>query len=439
MSRPRAEFALALAVTLAFAAAPAVGPARCFAQAAHGEPQSPRSGDAGPAGAIAAALLQHGFESVSVVSRGDTVTVWFENRIYRYEMAALGVVALLAAPEADSAGVLELVSVTRGVPNAALSARAGDWTAFLRGDASAEWFRERLVVRPGPRAERAPEGKPRRDSANPSRWKLDLAARPLLEFQFGAKEDPFELGFWIAPEATLSPFRGGLVTAQAKIRVTDEFDPNSPAVTPGRTTISAARWIGGAWLAAASAGLFSEERYGFAAETAHLIGDGSFEVRAGGDLSGFIRFEEDSTSYSDLEQWSAFTAVTYRLRGIDLETTVLGGRFYEGDAGARVDVLRRWGEVDFSLYGIKTEDGSVAGFRLTIPLPVERLGAPARVRLATVPNFPIEYRESVEPVGRQVRLFDNTARFRKGLFPTVVHNNVADLRQGRRFLEGEGG
>ncbi len=424
MRRPRALVALGLLV--------AAGPSRLSAQVPPDEHYS-------IAGAIAPAFLRHGFESVSVVSHGDSVTVWFENRIYRYEMTALGAVALLAAREADSATVLELVSMTRGVPNAAVSARAGDWSAFLRGDASAEWFAERLEIRPGPLAERAPEGRSRRREANPSRWKVDLAARPLFEFQFGLKGDPFQFGLWIAPEATLSPFRGGLLTLQGRIRITDEFGSGSRAVAPGRATLSAARWFRGTWLAAASAGHFSEERYGIAAETARLLGDGSFEVRAGGDLSGFIRFAESATSYSDIEQWSAFAAVTHRARGLDLETTVTGARFFEGDLGARLDVLRRWGEVDLSLFGVKTEAGSVGGFRLTVPLPVERLGAPARVRLATVPYFPWEYRESIDPVGLQVRLFDNTARFRKGLLPSVIRNNIADLRGARRFVEaGEG-
>ncbi len=420
MRRPRALVAFGLLI--------AAGSSRSFAQVPPDEHDS-------IAGAIASALLRHGFESVSIVSHDDTVTVWFENRIYRYEMTALGAVALLAAREADSATVLELVSVTRGVPNAAVSARAGDWSEFLLGDASADWFRERLVVRAGPRAESVPEGRSRRWEANPSRWKVDLAARPLFEFQFGLKGDPFQFGLWIAPEATLSPFRGGILTLQGKIRITDEFGSESRALAPGRATLSAARWFGGTWLAAASAGHFSEERYGVAAEMARLLGDGSFEVRAGGDLSGFIRFAKVSTTYSDIEQWSAFAAVTHRARGIDLETTVTGGRFYEGDVGARVDVLRRWGEVDLSFFGVKTEGGSIGGFRLSVPLPVERLGDPARVRLVTVPYFPWEYRESVDPVGLQVRLFDNTARFRKGLLPSVVRNNIAALREARRFVK----
>lgn len=388
---------------------------------------------------ISGALLGHGFESVSAGLAGDTLTVWFENRVYRYEMTALGVVALLAAPEVEPSAVLVLVPVTRGVPNVAISARAGDWDAFVRADSSSAWFRERVVIRPGPHAAAASESRPRRSEENPSRWKVDLAARPLLEFQFGAVTDPFQFGFWIAPEATVSPFRGGQLTVQAKVRVTDEFDSHSRAVAPGRTTLSVAGWLPGDWLGAASAGHFADERYGLAAEMSRFLGDGSFEVRFGGDISGFIRFAEEETRYSAIEKWSSVAAVTYRTRGRDIETTLSGGRYYEGDAGARLDIVRRWGESEVGLFGIKTESGTVGGMRISVPLPVRRLGAPSRLRFVTVPYFPWEYRESSEPAGLQVRLFDNTARFRKGLLPTVVKNNIEALRTARRYVASGGG
>jgi hypothetical protein len=398
--------------------------------------------DAPPPGSeerIARSLLGHGFESVSVAASGDTVTVRFENRVYRYEMVAVGAAALLCAPELDSASVLELVPQTRGVANIAIAARASEWSAFLAGGASPEWFRERLTLRPGPAAARTAPASAPIPEANPSRWKLDLGLRPLLEFQFGQVNDPFQFGFWVAPEATISPFRGGLLTLQVKVRVEDELDADSPVITPGRTTLSAARWLPGAWLGAASAGLFADNRYGVAAEASRIVGAGAFEVRLGGDLSGFIEFNENETSYSNMEQWSSFAAVTYRTSGMNLETTLTGGRFFEGDAGGRLDILRRWGEVEVGFFGIKTESGSLGGFRLSVPLPVRRLGPPARIRFVTVPYFPWEYRESGEAVGGQVRLFDSSTRFRKGLHPITLRNEIEDLREARRFVAaGEG-
>ena len=141
--------------------------------------------------------------------------------------------------------------------------------------------------------------------------------------------------------------------------------------------------------------------------------------------------------YSRLETWSAFVAGTYRTRGIDLETTVTGARFMEKRLGGRLDVARRFGETRVDFFGIKTRDDSVVGMEFEIPLPVRRWSRPRTVRLATVPDFPLVYRESVQDVGRQVSMFDDIERLRMGLYPTFILNNLDDLRSG--LPRGEGG
>ena len=113
---------------------------------------------------------------------------------------------------------------------------------------------------------------------------------------------------------------------------------------------------------------------------------------------------------------------------IDVELNVTGGRFIHGDRGARVDLLRHFGETDFGFFAIKSNEGAVGGFRISLPLPVERQLRPARFRPVTVPAFPFEYREDQEPTGKRVRIFDNLDRFRKGLTPMFLMNNLDDLR-----------
>src|SRR6185503_11332555 len=80
-------------------------------------------------------LVEHGFENVAVATDSATTTVWFENRIYRYDMTALGVAATLslAALDSSASGVLELVPENRGVALIAISAPVPAWREFLSG------------------------------------------------------------------------------------------------------------------------------------------------------------------------------------------------------------------------------------------------------------------------------------------------------------------
>ncbi len=58
---------------------------------------------------ITEVVLAQGFENVGVELAENRVTVWFENRKYRYDMTAIGVVARVVGAELDSGVVLELI------------------------------------------------------------------------------------------------------------------------------------------------------------------------------------------------------------------------------------------------------------------------------------------------------------------------------------------
>jgi hypothetical protein len=380
------------------------------------------------------ALTARGFENVVVSETPETVTVWYENRIYRYEMAGLGEAASLAASDLDSTRTLIMVPENRGVAIVAVAAAAGAWRRFLAGDADASWFRSRVRILADGEVPRPPSGAVRSNSRS---WRTDLALRPLFSFELGIADDPFQYSAWLAPEAVMSPATGVLLTLQGEIRLHDDFDDFGRDVVPGRNTTSWGGRLPGGWLGAASAGIFPNHRYGVAARTGRLFENGAFEAQIGGDLSGFLKFSRHVVLYSPLETWSAFVAGTYRTPGIDLETTVTGARFMEKRLGGRLDVGRRFGETRVDFFGIKTKDASVVGMEIEVPLPVRQWSRPGAVRVRTVPTFPLTYRESVHDIGRQVSMFDDLERLRKGLYPTFILNNLEDLRSA--LPSGEGG
>lgn len=375
---------------------------------------------------LAAAVEALQFENLDVASTGDRVIVSYENRVYRDPLEAMGRLVSTAAALLDSGTVLEVRPLSRGTPVLSASASAGDWLALLQGKLGADEFRTRLHVdggsaSPGDILQRATAG-------SSSWWKVDLALRPITEVQLGVADDPFAMAFWLAPEATVMPFRGALLTAQGIVEIEDEFDPFSRKFRPGRTTLSYGGWLPGSWLGTASIGYFPGNRYGVAFQAGRYIHGGDIEVRLSGDYSGFLKFSRnDVVLYSGLEAWTGVVSVVHRLSGLDLVTTASGGRFLYGDLGGSLDVARRFDETEFAFFAVKSDEGSVAGLRFRVALPVRRASAPRRVRLTTVPDFPFEYREDVDLVGIRVNLYDDLSRFRQRLDPVYLRNNLDRL------------
>lgn len=380
--------------------------------------------------AILRELAALGFENLAVDAQPGAVTVWFENRVVRNELEALGAVAAVASRSLDPDLLLELIPENRGVPLLCAVAPAEDWRAFLGGAADPAVFRERLRILPrrtSGESLRIPAGAAR---SNRRGWRTDFAVRPLIAFELGVPDDPLQLGAWLAPEAVMSPARGVLLTAQGTIQLQNDMDPYLRTVAPGRNTVSYGRWLLGGSLLAANAGLFSTDRYGAAIEVGRLFGNGTIELRVGGDKTGEIKFLHTVIVYSPIQAWSAYAAVTHRPRGIDLETTATFARFMEGDVGGRVDVARRFGEARVSFFAIETREDAVIGLETLIPLPVKRLSRPRGLRPVTVGEFPLTYRESVVNIGRQARPYDNLDRMRKRLYPSYVWNNLDAVRRG---------
>jgi hypothetical protein len=388
------------------------------------------------AGVIIRELAALGFENLAVDARPGTVTVWFENRVIRHELEALGEVAATASRSLDPDRLLELIPENRGVPLLCVVARAGDWRAFLEGATDPTVFRERLRLLPS-RASGEPLRIPAGVKASNRRWwRTDLAIRPLIAFELGVADDPFQLAAWFAPEAVMSPARGVLLTAQGTIQLQDDIDPYLRTVAPGRNTLAGGGWLPWGCLAAANVGLFSDSRYGAAIEVGRLFANGAIELRGGGDKTGEIKFLHTVTVYSPIQAWSAYAAVTHRPRGIDLETTATFARFMEGEVGGRLDVARRFGEARVSFFAIQTREDAVLGVETLIPLPVRRWPRPRALRPVTVGEFPLTYRESVADIGRQVRVYDNLDRLRERLYPSYVWNNLDAVRRGAEMARG---
>jgi hypothetical protein len=298
---------------------------------------------------------------------------------------------------------------------------------LVRGGISPEEFGANLRIGPGRPSSAA--------RAKSPRWMTDVAVRPVWRFELGRPDDVFRSTFALAPEITMSPLSGTLLTGQLLIRVKNDLEPDASDVAPGRCTVSVAGWLPQSVLAAVSSGIFPDDRWGVAAETARVFLDGWLELGAGGDVSGRLEFTKDAILYSPLESWSAFAQATGRTPRVDLEVRGAFARFLEGDLGVRVDVARRFHEARVSFFGIKTEAETVGGLQLALPLPVKRQMQPRRLRPVTVPTFPIEYRDKLGNFGRQLSHFHDVDWVRKGLLPTFVRNNLGDLRRALPYLE----
>ena len=355
-----------------------------------------------PGQELEAELAERGLEAVRVAPGSGGPVVAFENRRYRYDVRALREVAAAAGPSAV------VVPYRRGWPLMAL-APGPDGSLRVVDSAPA-----RVGGRP----------------LNPSAWTLDLVLRPQVAFEFGNFADPVESQLNLMPEADLRLWRGARVLAQLIVPIQNELDEAGDDVRPGLLTASQVwRFPEGIW-ASATAGYFSQRRYGIDLEALRFFWNG--RIGLGGRLgyTGFAAYANEEWLYDDLDTvtWTAYaTVAVWPELGLAVQPAV--GRFLDGDVGVQVDVRRAFGEVEVAFRGVHTEHGTDAGFSLVVPLPGSRHLEPMRVRprLAEELAWTYWYR-ALPDAGRMYRTGQSLGELWGELHPAYLQ---ARLQRGR--------
>lgn len=397
----------------------------CFAVTASGA-QASQSEDA--LDGLAGSLIDQGFENVLVSQEsGDLVRVYYENRIFRYEMRAMGVVLALVDGALPEPWTVTLIPLRAGVPVVAVTAAWDEYKRFVSGELDAGDFADALVISTSPPA---PELK---ESSNHSFMRLDLSAGPSFSLEFEQFEDSLRGRLNAVPQAEISVAKGLMGTGQLIVPLIDEIKEKTSGVRPGRVTLD---WLTrqGSVLGLARAGIFNNQRYGLSVGAGRWAWGDRLLFTGHGDLTGELSVKDGVWEYSDLEMFTYFVEAKYFYPYLDVTVSAGFGRFLGEDNGGRIDLVRAIGELEIGFFAIKTESDSLGGILLDIPLPLARYSKPKAVRFKTVPHMIWEYRDEVSAIGRLPSGGLSIENLYKSLAPVFIRNNVSEWMESRRFI-----
>ena len=121
-------------------------------------------------------------------------------------------------------------------------------------------------------------------------------------------------------------------------------------------------------------------------------GSGRFEFGGRIGRTGFARYLDGEWQYASLDTWTRSVSAGYNVARYALSVRATYARFLRGDSGLIVDVDRHFGEFEIGFFGILSEEGENAGFRIAIPLFMRRHMKPRRVRVRSADSFRWSYR-----------------------------------------------
>ena len=344
-------------------------------------------------------LAGHGFANVAVLVADGRVAATFENTRYRDERRALREAARLLAPLLRDHRELVLALESRGIPVAAarFAAPPGGAISSLTGEEPAGAHPTvSLDVSALPPALHAA---PRTD---PTFGRLEVVVHPWIEAQLGDFDDPVQSRLGLAPELRVPLRRGMTLSAQLLFALQDELFPDQSAVRPGVATLNQTVRLARRVFLSATAGAFTRDRYGVDLEGRAFSADGRWAAGAQVGMTGAADYARDGWRFGPMDGPVALADVARRIARYDLTLQATAGWFLDGDGGVRLDVRRRFGELEVGWFALRTGGGSNGGVVLRVPLPPPAHAARGRVRLRVADAFRWEYRyRGLERAGRR--------------------------------------
>jgi hypothetical protein len=364
-------------VERASAASADQGIAGCATSASEAEPELTRR--------ATQLLTEHGFANVAAVAEGGCLLVTYENARFRDERRALRKAAALIAPLLDADRQLVLVPTHRAIPlvTARLASAAdqapADSTETSNPTISLDVSRLPAALLDAPRA-------------SSSFGRVDVVVHPWFEASFGAYDNPVASRTAVAPELRMDVRPGLSVSAQALLTLQDDLHTGESRVRPGWVTVNQTVRLPRNVFVSATAGTFNPNRYGADLEARAYFANGRLSAGTQMGLTGAASYARTGWQRSPMRDETALVDVTWRVLPYDLLLRATAGAFLADERGVRLDVSRRFGELEIGWFLLASDDGQNGGLVLRIPLLPRTYGRPAPLRLRSTETYRWQYR-----------------------------------------------
>ncbi len=375
--------------------------------------------------AVTERLALAGFENIRSALRNDTLYVGLENRVWRSQARGAAEALRAIAPAAGEATVIALTLLHHDIPVTSLVVPRRQLDDFLAGRTGADEFTGSVKAGYDSRAYRAVLAALPRERSSPG--KLDATLGPSLRMRFGNFDRPLEAGFCLAPAIQVMLRRGMTLTAGVLIPLYTNLldDEEGYAVRPGQVTLNQTFRLPYDLFVSASAGCFTQNRYGFDGEARKFLVHGRITIGGRLGYTGRLRVIDGSIRYTLPDRFTWFADASWRWDRYDLLIKAGYGGFIAGDRGWRADVSRQFGEITAGFYAQRTGGMWNGGFSFIVPLPPRHYGTKGWVRVRPVSQVGWEYRARGLPeTGRSYSTGNGMGDWMPGMDPAWIRNRI---------------
>ncbi len=380
-------------------------------------------------------LVEKGFENVVVRQKSDELTIEYENRRYRNQISAIGVVLAIASDKEKTSETFHLIPKNRDIPLVTISTERKSYSDFMEGQISEETYADKIqithhVSSPG---EDHLFDYYQTSKANRSIWKLDLLLKPHVNMIFGGSPDKCLTELNLIPELSLSPITGMKISGMILLSVVDEISSWNKPVRPGRIVINQTFRLPQNLFFSATAGHFDLSNYGLSTELVWLT-EKNLSLGFSSAYTGSYSYYEHVWEHLEMDNWTNLGRVSYKVPAWDFTASLDFGQFLYNDRGVRMNLSRDFGETTFGFFAYVTDEDKEGGFMIKFPISPVQKSSVGRCRINFPDSFTWTYRYSSTRSAKYLKNGNSIDSFMKTLYPSHIINNLKKIKQAKKFI-----
>ena len=327
-------------------------------------------------------LANDGFENIQIkIGNDNSIWIYYENRRYRNELTALGIVLRYAAETFLETEKYIFIPRYRSVDLCFITVIPKLYRQFLNNQITAYDFIDCLEF------SHSSPGQPltgyETASTQSSLFNFDFIMQPGFKTQFSRPGDPVQMQFNFLTDFTTMIAPGTQLYGQWIFPIYNEFQTREGESRLGQLYVNQLVRLPSAVYLGLSAGLFEYSYVGFSSQVQRffLKDQFSFSVRFDYFSNHFSR--TGLQAFSPLEnQTSYLLQAQYFFKQVNFRASLTWGRYVLGDQGWRVDFSRTFHELELGFMGVWNESlGFLTGLNVKLPFPIARYASPSRIRI----------------------------------------------------------
>ena len=331
-------------------------------------------------------LSEHGFENIYVTSRdnGD-LAIYYENRLYRDELYAAGMVMALIDDHLEEGVNVILIPSRRALPVCELYINRTGYREFLVKKDAAESFVNVSEVQ---------QALPKRRGhfERPSFGKVDLTVYPTFSVYLGNYDDRFKLFFALMPVVSTTLWKGAAAYVEASIPLYNDVNYqyfrfiDYPQLS--KAAVSQIVRLPFHILASASFGLYNPNRWGWAGEVNKSLFNRRVSVGYNFEVTGFLLYYNRDRVWH-YSQRNLLTSKAYAIYYSDFLNCQVGlsyNKYVMGDSGWLFEFSRNFRENTLGIFAGSTQIDKFGGIALRFPFSRLKRNKP-RIFRVTLPRY----------------------------------------------------